>query len=170
MGTDLDLVSEFDVNVGDDKASLIAMLGQDGLAESKGDSLASLRINYDADTEDGHTLKRGSWKVYNGTEMVYADSAFIVPMMRTYEYSVFDTEEQTFACKSVQRKKMSDAFPDKSGTMKCGRMSRTEEENLSEDDPRLLLSKSVTSHIILYGKLDMPDGKTSSSEKCSIND
>ena len=84
MGTQIETVNEFDVNVGDDKASLIAMLGQDGLAESKSDALASLRINYDADTEDGHTLKRGSWKVYNGSEMVYSDSAFIVPMMRTY--------------------------------------------------------------------------------------
>ena len=170
MGTQIETVNEFDVNVGDDKASLIAMLGQDGLAESKSDALASLRINYDADTEDGHTLKRGSWKVYNGSEMVYSDSAFIVPMMRTYEYSVFDTEEQTFSCKSVQRKKMSEAFPDKSGTMKCGRISRTEEEALQEDDPKLLLSRSVTCNVILYGKVDMPNGKTASGEKCSVKD
>ena len=170
MGTQIETVNEFDVNVGDDKASLIAMLGQDGLAESKSDALASLRINYDADTEDGHTLKRGSWKVYNGSEMVYSDSAFIVPMMRTYEYSVFDTEEQTFSCKSVQRKKMSDSFPDKSGTMKCGRISRTEEEALQEDDPKLLLSRSVTCNVILYGKVYMPNGKTASGEKCSVKD
>lgn len=170
MGTDLDLINEFDVNVGDDNASLIAMLGQDGLAESKSDALSSLRINYDADTENGETLKRGTWKMYNGSEMVYAESAFIVPMMRTYEYSVFDTEENTFSCKSVQRKKMSDAFPDKLGTMKCGRLTRAEEEGLSDDDPQLLLSKSVTCNVILYGKVDMPDAKNAQGKKTPVKD
>ena len=45
MGTDLEMVmNEFSVDISDDKDALLAALGQDGVAESKQSSLASLRI------------------------------------------------------------------------------------------------------------------------------
>jgi len=158
MGTDLEMVmNEFSVDISDDKDALLAALGQDGVAETKQSSLSSLRINYDADTEEGHTLKRGTWKVWNGSENVFADSVVINPMLRTFEYSIYDQEEGAFTCRSVQRKKMTETFPDNSGGMKCGRLTRAEEQDLSDDDPRLLLSKSVTCNIIIYGQLDMKD-------------
>jgi len=171
MGNELELVTnEFSVNISDDKSELLAALGQDGIAESKQSGPASLRINYDADTEEGHTLKRGTWKIYNGSEMVYADSAVINPMLRTFEYSIYDQDEGAFTCRSVQRKKMTDAFPDNSGGMKCGRLTRSEEEGLSEDDPRLLLSKSVMCNIILYGQLDMPNAVNAAGEASPVKD
>jgi len=171
MGNELELVTnEFSVNISDDKSELLAALGQDGIAESKQSGPASLRINYDADTEEGHTLKRGTWKIYNGSEMVYADSAIINPMLRTFEYSIYDQDEGAFTCRSVQRKKMTDAFPDNSGGMKCGRLTRSEEEGLSEDDPRLLLSKSVMCNIILYGQLDMPNAVNAAGEASPVKD
>ena len=171
MGNELELVTnEFSVNISDDKSELLAALGQDGISESKQSGPASLRINYDADTEEGHTLKRGTWKIYNGSEMVYADSAIINPMLRTFEYSIYDQDEGAFTCRSVQRKKMTDAFPDNSGGMKCGRLTRSEEEGLSEDDPRLLLSKSVMCNIILYGQLDMPNAVNAAGEASPVKD
>ena len=169
MGTDLEMVmNEFSVDISDDKDALLAALGQDGVAESKQSSLASLRINYDADTEEGHTLKRGTWKVWNGSENVYADSVVINPMLRTFEYSIYDQEEGAFTCRSVQRKKMTEAFPDNSGGMKCGRLTRSEEQDLAEDDPRLLLSKSVTCNIIIYGQLDMKDAVNAAGEASPV--
>lgn len=169
MGNDLELVTnEFAVNISDDKSELLAALGQDGIAETKQSGPASLRINYDADTEDGHTLKRGTWKIYNGSEMVYADSVVINPMLRTFEYSIYDQDEGAFTCRSVQRKKMTDAFPDNSGGMKCGRLTRSEEEGLSEDDPRLLLSKTVMCNIILYGQLDMKDAVNAAGQASPV--
>lgn len=169
MGTDLEMVmNEFSVDISDDKDALLAALGQDGVAESKQSSLASLRINYDADTEEGHTLKRGTWKVWNGSENVYADSVVINPMLRTFEYSIYDQEEGAFTCRSVQRKKMTEAFPDNSGGMKCGRLTRSEEQDLAEDDPRLLLSKSVTCNIIIYGQLDMKDAVNAAGETSPV--
>ena len=75
MGNDLELVTdEFAIDISDDKNALLAALGQDGVTEQKQSGPASLRINYDADTEEGHTLKRGTWKVWNGKENVYSDS------------------------------------------------------------------------------------------------
>lgn len=169
MGNDLEMVTnEFAIDISDDKAALLAALGQDGVTESKQSGPTSLRINYDADTEDGHTLKRGTWKVWNGSENVYADSVVINPMLRTYEYSIYDQEEGAFTCRSVQRKKMTETFPDNSGGMKCGRLTRSEEEGLSEDDPRLLLSKSVTCNIILYGQLDMADAVNAAGEASPV--
>jgi len=169
MGTDLEMVmNEFSVDISDDKDALLAALGQDGVAESKQSSLASLRINYDADTEEGHTLKRGTWKVWNGSENVYADSVVINPMLRTFEYSIYDQEEGAFTCRSVQRKKMTETFPDNSGGMKCGRLTRSEEQDLAEDDPRLLLSKSVTCNIIIYGQLDMKDAINAAGEASPV--
>lgn len=169
MGNDLEMVTnEFAIDITDDKDALLAALGQDGVAESKQSSLSSLRINYDADTEDGHTLKRGTWKVWNGSENVYADSVVINPMLRTYEYSIYDQEEGAFTCRSVQRKKMTEAFPDNNGGLKCGRLTRSEEADLSEDDPRLLLSKSVTCNIIIYGQLDMKDAVNAAGEASPV--
>ena len=102
MGNDLELVTdEFAINISDDKNALLAALGQDGVTEQKQSGPASLRINYDADTEEGHTLKRGTWKVWNGKENVYSDSVLINPMLRTFEYSIYDQEEGAFTCRSV---------------------------------------------------------------------
>ena len=55
------LENEFAVSITDDNADLLAALGQDGISESKQSGPTTLRINYDADTEDGHTLK--TWYV-----------------------------------------------------------------------------------------------------------
>ncbi len=153
------LENEFAISITDDNAALLAALGQDGVSESKQSGPTTLRINYDADTDDGETLKRGTWKIYDGSSMVYADEVFINPMLRTYEWSIYDQEEGAFTCRSVQRKKIQDAFPDNSGGMKCGRLSKKEEEELAQDDPRLLLSKSVSCNVILYGSVDIPSGK-----------
>lgn len=169
MGTELELIdNEFSIDITDDKEGLLAALGQDGVGESKQSGPSSLRINYDADTDDGHTLKRGTWKVWNGTENVFSDSVFITPMLRTFEYNIFDAEEGAMVARSVQRKKMTDAFPDNNGGMKCGRLTRQEEDGLGQDDARLLLSKSVTCNVIVYGKLDMPDGKTAAGKKAPL--
>jgi len=169
MGTELELIdNEFSMDITDDKEGLLAALGQDGVGESKQSGPSSLRINYDADTDDGHTLKRGTWKVWNGTENVFSDSVFITPMLRTFEYNIFDAEEGAMVARSVQRKKMTDAFPDNNGGMKCGRLTRQEEDGLGQDDARLLLSKSVTCNVIVYGKLDMPDGKTAAGKKAPL--
>ena len=78
VGTELETVSnEFSIDIADDTASLLAALGQDDTSQAKAPSLSSLRINYDADTDDGETLKRGTWKIYDGSSMVYADEVFI---------------------------------------------------------------------------------------------
>ena len=139
------------------ESALMEMSGQaDGDAKPKM-GLPRLTINYETETEDGVPLRRGSWRIWNGSAVTYADTVQIRPLLRTYEWSVWDQEEGKFSCKSVQKNKLSGDFPDTSGGNKCGRLSRQEEEALGQDDPRVLLSRSVNCNQVIYGVLDAPE-------------
>jgi hypothetical protein len=102
------------------------------------------------ETEDGVSLTRGDWKMMYEGEMVYAKTVRIRPILRTYEWSVFDQEQGTFSCKSVQKPTMSGDFPDTEGGNKCGRLSVAEEEQLKDDDPVKLRSRLAVCNQVLY--------------------
>ena len=133
----------------DDIESLMSLTGQSTVSKSN-QGLSRLNINYDIETEDGHTLTRGDWKMMYEGEMVYAKSVLIRPILRTYEWSVFDPELGNFKCKSVQKPTMSGDFPDTEGGNKCGRLSPQEEEKLSDDDPVKLQSRTAVCNQVLY--------------------
>ena len=145
--------SEIDNIVGsfsnDDIESLMNLTGQSTVSKSN-QGLSRLNINYDVETEDGQTLTRGDWKMMYEGEMVYAKSVLIRPILRTYEWSVFDPELGNFKCKSVQKPTMSGDFPDTEGGNKCGRLSPQEEEKLSDDDPVKLQSRTAVCNQVLY--------------------
>jgi len=155
MGTEIQLneelvnfVTAFDA---EDEQALMKMSGQADVDSTPRVGLPRLTINYEAENDDGMTLKRGAWRIWNGSGPAYADSVHIRPLMRTYEWSVWDQEEQKFSCKSVQRTSLSGEFPDNAGGNKCGRLTRAEEDQLAADDPRVILSKSVSCNQVLYG-------------------
>ena len=147
MNTEIDnIVGSFS---NDDIESLMNLTGQSTTSKSN-QGLSRLNINYDIETEDGHTLTRGDWKMMYEGEMVYAKSVLIRPILRTYEWSVFDPELGNFKCKSVQKPTMSGDFPDTEGGNKCGRLSPQEEEKLSDDDPVKLQSRTAVCNQVLY--------------------
>ena len=147
MNTEIDnIVGSFS---NDDIESLMSLTGQSTVSKSN-QGLSRLNINYDIETEDGHTLTRGDWKMMYEGEMVYAKSVLIRPILRTYEWSVFDPELGNFKCKSVQKPTMSGDFPDTEGGNKCGRLSPQEEEKLSDDDPVKLQSRTAVCNQVLY--------------------
>lgn len=162
MGTELQTLNdELDTFVtafdeGNEEA-LMKISGQADESAKPKMGLPRLTINYETETDEGITLKRGAWRIWNGSAPAYADKVHIRPLMRTYEWSVWDQEEGRFSCKSVQKPSLSGDFPDTAGGNKCGRLSRAEEESMSADDPRVLLSKSVNCNQVLYGILDAPD-------------
>lgn len=147
MTNDIDnLVSAF---TNDDVDALMQMSGQ---AENKQpEGLPRLNINYNEEAEDGTPLKRGVWKIRVNNEFLYAPEVTIRPILRTFEYSSWDQEEQTFACKSVQKPTLSGEFPDTLGTDKCGRLHRDVEETLQKDDPDFIRSRSAVCNQIIYG-------------------
>lgn len=165
MGTELqnmndelnNFVTAFDAG---DEEALMKISGQADVDSTPRVGLPRLTINYEAENDEGVTLKRGAWRIWNGSGPVYADSVHIRPLMRTYEWSVWDQDEQKFSCKSVQRTSLSGEFPDTAGGNKCGRLSRADEEQLSAvdpKDPRVLLSRSVSCNQVIYGIIDAPD-------------
>ena len=147
MNTEIDnIVGSFS---NDDIESLMNLTGQSTVSKSN-QGLSRLNINYDVETEDGQTLTRGDWKMMYEGEMVYAKTVLIRPILRTYEWSVFDPELGNFKCKSVQKPTMSGDFPDTEGGNKCGRLSPQEEEKLSDDDPVKLQSRTAVCNQVLY--------------------
>jgi hypothetical protein len=162
MGTELELMNDelsnfvtaFDAG---DEEALMKMSGQADSDSTPKMGLPRLTINYETETDEGITLKRGAWRIWNGSAIAYADTVNIRPLMRTYEWSVWNQEEGKFTAKSVQRPSLNGEFPDSAGGNKCGRLSRQEEESMAADDPRVLLSRSVNCNQVIYGVIDAPD-------------
>ena len=110
IGNEMDqLVSAFS---DDDTATFMELTGQAKSTSNVG--LPRLNINYDTETDDGVALTRGSWKMFLDGEFLYAKEVFIRPILRTFEWSVYDMEQGTFTCKSVQKPTLSGEFPDTS--------------------------------------------------------
>ena len=148
MSSDIDnIVATF----GSDESAFMELTGQAGTPKSEG--LSRLNINYDTETEDGETLTRGDWKMMYLGEMVYAKEILIKPILRTFEWSIFDAEQGVFSSKSVQKPTMSGDFPDTEGGNKCGRLSQDEEDKLKDDDPLKVKSRSAVCNQVLYSKV-----------------
>lgn len=140
------IVSSFD---SDDTDAFMQLSGQ-GKAPKVSQGLSRININYDVETEDGKTLTRGDWKMMYEGEMIYAKTVILRPILRTFEWSVFDPDQNSFSCKSVQKPSLSGEFPDTEGGNKCGRLSAEDEERLKDDDPTKLRSRSAVCNQVLY--------------------
>ena len=156
LGTDVMALDDVDKLVqafedGDDQALMEATGQSTGGSRQVG--LPRLNINYDAENDEGVSLKRGAWKMYMDGKFIYADTVMLQVLLRTYEYSVWDQETNSFAMKSVQKTVLSGEFPDNTGGNKCGRLTRDEEDGLAKDDPRYLHSRSVVCNQVVYGKI-----------------
>lgn len=130
-----------------------------GQGEGGGDrvGLPRLGINYDQETDDGNPLTRGHWKIFVDGEFLYAPEVKIQSLMRMFEYSMWDAEANEgrggFSCKSVQKPSFGGTFPDTEGGNKCGRLTREEEEKLSDQDPAYLKSRAVICNQVIYGTI-----------------
>lgn len=158
-----------DVIKSGDREAMMALIGQGETEEKPKTGLTRLNINYDTDDDEGNTLKKGSWKVYHDGEFVYADKVTFRPMARYYEWSVYDAEEGKFSCRSTQEPKIEHQFPDTSGGNKCGRLSKTEEQELGDDHPLTLASRLATCNQVFYASVSM-DGKTADGRSVKIKD
>ena len=88
VNTELDsLVAAFN---SDDETALMAASGQQ--TQQKQTGLPRLNINYDMETEEGLALTRGDWKVYVDGRFLYAPTVQLRPILRTFEYSLWDAD------------------------------------------------------------------------------
>jgi hypothetical protein len=144
----------------DDEALLALAGGSEVASQGDGNGMVYARINYD----DDHG-PRGTWKIKKGDQVIFSDTIVFRPLVRTFEWSVWDQEVEKITCRSVQRPGLGDSFPDTSGGYKCGRLSKAEEEALGENHPDVLASRSATCTQILYGYLTMPEAQTKDGKK-----
>ena len=107
--------------------------------------------------------------MYLDGRFIYADKVSFRPILRTFEYSVWDQESGTFSSKSVQKPTLSGMFPDTTGGNKCGRLTREEEDRLPKDDIAYLNSRAVVCNQVLYGKIS-GEFKTADGTAVKIED
>ena len=156
----------------DDVDALMQMTGQ-GTVQKEKVGLPRLNINYEAETDDGRPLTRGSWKMYHDGRFIYASDVVVRPLLRTYEYSLWSTELNEgrggFASKSVQKTSFGGTFPDSTGGNKCGRLTRDEENALDKDDPDYINSRAVVCNQVIYGRIS-GEFKDSDGEVVTVTD
>lgn len=149
------------------REELLAFIGQGTGEDTPKTGLSRININYDTDDDEGNSLKKGCWKIYHDGEYVYADKVTFRPLMRRYEWSVYDQETNSFACRSTQEKSLEFQFPDTKGGNKCGRLSKSEEQEYGDDHPLTLASKLAVCNQVFYAVVSM-DGKTGSGKSVKI--
>ena len=140
------IVQAFNTN---DEAALMQASGQSSQPKQTG--LPRLNINYDTETDDGTSLTRGHWRITIDGQALYAPSVTLRPILRMYEYSRWDAENNTFASKSVQKISLGGTFLDTEGGSKCGRLSRDEEERASEEEQ--MISRAAVCNQVIYGQI-----------------
>jgi len=140
----------------DDVDALMKMSGQ-GAQQQQKVGLPRLNINYEAETDEGISLVRGTWKMNFDGQFIYADKVTVRPLLRTFEYSLWDNTLNEgrggFAAKSVQKTSFGGTFPDSAGGNKCGRLSKDEEAALDKDDAEYLNSRAVVCNQVIYGRI-----------------
>ena len=144
----------------DDEALLALAGGSEVASQSDNNGMVYARINYD----DDHG-PRGTWKIKKGEQVIFSDTIIFRPLVRTFEWSVWDQEVERITCRSVQRPNLGDSFPDTAGGYKCGRLTKSEEEALGDGHPDTLASRSATCTQILYGYITMPEAQTKDGKK-----
>ena len=172
MEMDNDLDSIVAAMSSDNVEEMMKLTGQGG-AVTERVGLPRLNINYDQETDDGHNLTRGDWKMYLDGRFIFAREVKLRAMLRTYEYSMWDAEANEgkggFSCKSVQKTSFGGTFPDTQGGNKCGRLTRDEEDALDKDDPRYLTSRAVVCNQVIYGRIS-GDFNEADGTSCVVTD
>lgn len=135
----------------DDLETLMKMTGQSDGGPKQKTGLPRLNINYQDESEDGHTLTRGSWKIMMDGEFLYSKKPQFRPIFRTFEWSLWDQEEGAFAAKSVQDVNRFGQFPDNVGGVKCGRLTKEQEAQMGEDHPDVMRSRAAICNQVIYG-------------------
>lgn len=149
-----------------DREGLMKLSGQADEDTPKA-GLSRLNINYETETDEGQALKKGAWKVFHDGEFIYADTVDFRPLVRTYEWSVWDQDEGKFTNRSVQAPSLDYQFPDIQGGNKCGRLTKSEEEQLGEDHPKTLASRLATCNQVFYASITM-EGKTADGREVKL--
>lgn len=147
--------------------ALLEFIGQGG--NTQGPTIPSLNINRDAENDDGKQLPIGTYAAYSKEhkKVIYSKTATLRPVMRVYQYRVWDEGKKEYKNRSVFIKRWSDEAFDELGGLGCGKVTRKQAANLSDADKAK--QKSIKTRLVVFGLLSMT-GQTEDGEALAITD
>ena len=147
--------------------ALLELIGQGN--SGTGPSIPSLNINRDAENDDGKQLPIGTYAAYSQEhkKVIYSKTATLRPVMRAFQYRVWDEAKKEYKNRSVFIKRWSDEAFDELGGLACGKVSRKQSASLS--DAEKVKQKAIKTRIVLFGLLTMT-GQTEDGDALAITD
>jgi hypothetical protein len=149
---------------------IAALTGQNDTSLESNQGLPRFSINHSEEDNEGRNIPRGqfSLKIPELNTMVYAKEAELRIFCRFYTYSRWDVEENTFGCQTIQTPSLSADFYDTEGNFRCGRLTKSEVDNLPKDSPELTLHKSVKCNQVLYNTVRLIDPVDADGKKVEM--
>lgn len=146
MATDL-------VNI--DKASedeILALTGQGGVRRTS--SFLTLNINKHAEDDDGNPTPVGTYSSYSPEHQapVFFPTAEFRPLMRAFQYRVWNADKQEYSNRSIMFKSWSDEAFDEQGGLACGKVAKRKLDQLTDAEKEV--QKKIKARIILFGLLN----------------
>lgn len=149
-----------------DEAALLDFIGQ---GAKTGPNVPSLTINRDAENDDGKQLPIGTYAAYSTEhkKVVYSKTAILRPVMRTFQYRVWDESKKEYKNRSVFIKRWSDEAFDELGGLSCGKVSRKQLATLT--DAEKAKQKAIKTRVVIFGLLTMT-GQSEDGDALAITD
>lgn len=150
-----------------DQDAMLEFIGQSG--GKTGPTIPSLNINRDAENDDGKQLPIGTYASYSleHKKVIYSKTASLRPVMRVFQYRIWDETKKEYKNRSVFIKRWSDEAFDELGGLACGKIARKQAATLSEADK--VKQKAIKTRVVIFGLLSMT-GQTADGEALAIND
>ena len=145
-----DIITMEDLNE-ENMAKLAAMVGQTETRATTTQGLPRLAIEQQADNDDGEPLPKGSFRIRLDNSTVYAKEITVRMFVRYYSYDLWNQSSPEDSIRTVLAPSLSDDFPDTSGGMKCGKLSKQEVENLAPNSLEHAKQKSIKCTQVVYG-------------------
>lgn len=148
-----------------DAHALAKLTGQK--EDRTGNSLPTLRVNYDDQDGDGNDIPRGQWSCYlSDGRRVFAKKVSFRVFLTKYQYSHYNSDKQEFVSVSVYFDKFGDEAPDTAGGFKCNKVTRKQLADLT--DAEKLIQKEIKASRVCFGLLSVegvnPRGEPVSTE------
>ena len=132
-------------------AKLAAMVGQTETRATTTQGLPRLAIEQQADNDDVEPLPKGSFRIRLDNSTVYAKEITVRIFVRYYSYDLWNQNSPEDSIRTVLAPSLSDDFPDTSGGMKCGKLSKQEVEGLAPNSLEHAKQKSIKCTQVVYG-------------------
>ena len=145
-----DIITMEDLNE-ENMAKLAAMVGQTETRATTTQGLPRLAIEQQADNDDGEPLPKGSFRIRLDNSTVYAKEITVRMFVRYYSYDLWNQSSPEDSIRTVLAPSLSDDFPDTSGGMKCGKLSKQEVEGLAPNSLEHAKQKSIKCTQVVYG-------------------